>query len=294
MAGVTITYQGSTIAEISESDAKVLKTAGKFCTSDIEVTYEKPSNGFQSDIDTYVIEEPMPIFGVTSESVWDGITGTSGEYIDNDGNVVADESSITSPFISVSPGDVFVWRGKNQGATSYHRVHAFDSNGNWLFLIVSRGITTNNNYTISFYTTREDVAQIKLCCKAGDTEVSVVKQPYSFSESLWDGKTGAIDGYINPSGEIVAPGSPPFVYSPLIPISAGDCFVFCGYGVYGFVDTFRVHGYNNGTWVEQINSVRASGNDTWFSIPIIIQAPVNGVRITCSKASKEINFVKVG
>ena len=45
MADVTLTYKGSTIAEMSDTGTKTLKTAGKYCEGDIGVSYVKPSSG---------------------------------------------------------------------------------------------------------------------------------------------------------------------------------------------------------------------------------------------------------
>ena len=45
MADITITYNDQTIAELSESATRALKTKGKFCTNDIVLRYEKPSGG---------------------------------------------------------------------------------------------------------------------------------------------------------------------------------------------------------------------------------------------------------
>lgn len=49
MAGVTLTYKGSTIAEMSNSGSKTLKTSGKYCEGDIVVNYVKPESGGTSD-----------------------------------------------------------------------------------------------------------------------------------------------------------------------------------------------------------------------------------------------------
>lgn len=49
MADVTLTYKGSTIAEMSDTGTKTLKTAGKYCEGDIGVSYVKPSSGGTSD-----------------------------------------------------------------------------------------------------------------------------------------------------------------------------------------------------------------------------------------------------
>jgi len=45
MADVTLTYKGATIAELSDSGNKTLRTAGKYCEADIGVEYVKPSGG---------------------------------------------------------------------------------------------------------------------------------------------------------------------------------------------------------------------------------------------------------
>lgn len=45
MADVTLTYKGSTIAEMDASGSKTLKTSGKYCEGDIGVSYVKPSGG---------------------------------------------------------------------------------------------------------------------------------------------------------------------------------------------------------------------------------------------------------
>lgn len=45
MADVTLTYKGSTIAEMSNTGSKTLKTSGKYCEGDIGVNYVKPSSG---------------------------------------------------------------------------------------------------------------------------------------------------------------------------------------------------------------------------------------------------------
>ena len=45
MADVTLTYKGSTIAEMSNTGTKTLKTSGKYCEGDIGVSYVKSSSG---------------------------------------------------------------------------------------------------------------------------------------------------------------------------------------------------------------------------------------------------------
>ena len=45
MADLTIKFKGQTIAEMTESGTKMLKTAGKYCEDDITVEYAKPAGG---------------------------------------------------------------------------------------------------------------------------------------------------------------------------------------------------------------------------------------------------------
>lgn len=66
MADVTLTYKGSTIAEMNASGSKTLKTAGKYCEGDIGVSYVKPSGG-GSGVD--IPEEAFVLSG--SMSYWD-------------------------------------------------------------------------------------------------------------------------------------------------------------------------------------------------------------------------------
>lgn len=66
MADVTLTYKGSTIAEINESGSKTLKTAGKYCEGDIGVNYVKPSGGGSG------VTIPEEAFVITGNcSYWD-------------------------------------------------------------------------------------------------------------------------------------------------------------------------------------------------------------------------------
>ena len=50
MADVTLTYKGNTIAEMSDTGTKTLKTAGKYCEGDIGVSYIKPSSGGSDEL----------------------------------------------------------------------------------------------------------------------------------------------------------------------------------------------------------------------------------------------------
>lgn len=45
MAGVTISYNGNQITEISATGTRVLQTEGKYCTDDITVVYTALEDG---------------------------------------------------------------------------------------------------------------------------------------------------------------------------------------------------------------------------------------------------------
>ena len=50
MADVTLTYKGSTIAEMNNTGTKTLKTSGKYCEGDIGVSYVKPEGGTSDEL----------------------------------------------------------------------------------------------------------------------------------------------------------------------------------------------------------------------------------------------------
>ena len=84
MADVTLTYKGSTIAEMNNSGTKTLKTSGKYCEGDIGVSYVKPSSGgsgfWDEDYAKQIIE------GTFTEIIWpSGVTRINGNiFSDND------------------------------------------------------------------------------------------------------------------------------------------------------------------------------------------------------------------
>ena len=50
MADVTLTYKGSTIAEMNATGTKTLKTSGKYCEGDIGVNYVKPEGSTSDEL----------------------------------------------------------------------------------------------------------------------------------------------------------------------------------------------------------------------------------------------------
>lgn len=65
MSDVTISYKGSSIAEMSDTSTKTLLTEGKYCEDDITVEYVKPSGGSGSAL----IEDTTDSAGGTIRSI---------------------------------------------------------------------------------------------------------------------------------------------------------------------------------------------------------------------------------
>ena len=72
MADVTLTYKGSTIAEMSDTGTKTLKTAGKYCEGDIGVSYVKPSSGGSDELVKQLVQTRSGTLTIPSNI---GITG---------------------------------------------------------------------------------------------------------------------------------------------------------------------------------------------------------------------------
>ena len=76
MADVTLTYKGSTIAEMSNSGSKTLKTSGKYCEGDIGVSYVKPSSGGSGFWDEDTVRKMIKrgVYGVNTITLPSGLT----------------------------------------------------------------------------------------------------------------------------------------------------------------------------------------------------------------------------
>ena len=86
MADVTLTYKGSTIAEMNNTGSKTLKTSGKYCEGDIGVSYVKPSSGgsgfWDEDYAKQIIE------GTFTEIIWpSGVTIIKSKIFSNNDNL---------------------------------------------------------------------------------------------------------------------------------------------------------------------------------------------------------------
>lgn len=81
MADVTLKYKGATIGELSETGSKTLKTAGKYCDSDILLEYEKSSGDVQTEeLYKIDIEEPTNGVVVPFDSDWNNYAAILFEF----------------------------------------------------------------------------------------------------------------------------------------------------------------------------------------------------------------------
>lgn len=98
MADVTLTYKGSTIAEINATGSKTLKTSGKYCEGDIGVNYVKPSgSGGSTDNEDAIISRTITSYSnsrITSLG-WYAFYGCSNL------------TSISLPLVTTSGGNAF-------------------------------------------------------------------------------------------------------------------------------------------------------------------------------------------
>lgn len=98
MADVTLTYKGSTIAEINATGSKTLKTSGKYCEGDIGVNYVKPSgSGGSTDNEDAIISRTITSYSnsrITSLG-WYAFYGCSNL------------TSISLPLVATSGGNAF-------------------------------------------------------------------------------------------------------------------------------------------------------------------------------------------
>ena len=92
MAGVTISYNGNQITEISATGTKVLQTEGKYCTDDIDVVYTAPNI------------TSLTVTPTESQQVFNG---------DAQGNKIVEKSFTSSGTKTISPsltvGDTYFW-----------------------------------------------------------------------------------------------------------------------------------------------------------------------------------------
>lgn len=63
MADVDIRYKGASIAALDASGTKTLKTSGKYCESDITVSYTKPAVPAETNHRHYEYDNPVAVSG---------------------------------------------------------------------------------------------------------------------------------------------------------------------------------------------------------------------------------------
>ena len=81
MSDLTIKYKDQPITELSESGAKTLKTAGKYCEDDITFEYSKPAGGVDMGITGATVGQIAKITAVDASGVptaWSPVDMPSG------------------------------------------------------------------------------------------------------------------------------------------------------------------------------------------------------------------------
>jgi hypothetical protein len=95
-------------------------------------------------------------------------------------------------------------------------------------------------------------------------------------KNLLNPATDTVGAYINQNGEIVPGGL--YRYTDIIPVKPGK-YVISGTSNPTTGQTKRVHGYLNGVWQSQLNSLYVA-KDAAFSIPITVPNGVDGIRFS--------------
>ena len=122
MADVTLTYKGSTIAEMNNSGTKTLKTSGKYCEGDIGVSYVKPSSGGSGELALKMITGE----GTITELPSDIITIRDGAFYDCT-NITL--TSLPSGITSI--GNNAFYNCTNLALTSIPSVHSIGEYAFW-------------------------------------------------------------------------------------------------------------------------------------------------------------------
>lgn len=119
MADVSVKYNGSVIAEMSESGKKTLLTSGKYCKNDIEINYVKPSapNG----------ETNCKIYHLTlaKSSGWVLLTALDADVLEhiNDANLVVTLVNTSAYAYEWYAGDMFIACNKAFGRNGSYSIY---------------------------------------------------------------------------------------------------------------------------------------------------------------------------
>ena len=192
MADVTLTYKGSTIAEMNATGSKTLKTSGKYCEGDIGVSYVKPSSGsgfWDEDYAKQIIE------GTFTEIIWpSGVTRINSKIFNDNDNL----TNVTLPNTLV-----FIGSG------------AFSSCSNLKITTIPAGVQTIAGSAFSFCVSIQtldilggpDIGSHAFNNCTGLTSVTFKGTPTSISNNAFNGCTNLTNIYV-PWAEGAVAGAP--------------------------------------------------------------------------------------
>ena len=190
MADVTLTYKGSTIAEMNNTGTKTLKTAGKYCEGDIGVSYVKPEGGTSDELAKKMITREGNITELPSD-----ITKIGDSAFYNCQNLAL--TSLPSGITSI--GSSAFYNCKNLALTSLPdgiteiREYGFTLCSNLRLTYLPDGITKIGNYAFRW-------------CD-GLTTITFKGTPTSISSSAFHGCGNITDIYV-PWAEGAVAGAP--------------------------------------------------------------------------------------
>lgn len=148
-----------------------------------------------------IISNKTASIGVTGRNVWDE-EWENGGFLTSTGERISNDSAIRNKnLISVFPNSVYYFKGP-----SYHWVHFYDSNENWLGVVQTSVFTTPSNcryinfqagYSGNPYTTYNH----DICINLSDTSRNGTYEPYK--KSTLSLNISTLTGKLNGEGESV-------------------------------------------------------------------------------------------
>lgn len=214
----------------------------------------------------------------TGKNLFDKDAVTQTVYIDSEGVLHTSSTFDVSDYIGVSEGTLY-YSGCPSGFGSNPRTCFFDANKNFLSSIRITSLTGGSitvpsgaSYMrLSVAKADIDTFQLEIGSSASEYEAFGNSYTTELIPQLIDKSTNQ-SGAIDANGNEIANSS--FNRTSLIPVSEGTIFfksdVPSGY-------TIRIHGYRNGTWVQQLAAISTA---VGYETSIVIPSTINQVRVS--------------